>query len=205
MTEHYATIMTFLHDPKAVAVVLGLFFSTAIAFLSISKSESKPRRTVLYSLMVAAFLLATCAAWLQHKDAKRDERLREQAEEKTEQIKKYAQIAAVSIEDLAKLNSVSPSARYHIRLSTNPDAAKACKSLRAIATLFPGADQTKSIRVVKRASYTKEPYVLIFGNALTLASAEIYQRLALAHALSNGLPPIEREDRDEEIACSPVK
>jgi hypothetical protein len=50
-----------------------------------------------------------------------------------------------------------------------------------------------------------QPYSLVFGHDLSLAAAEIYQRLAVAHSLSNGLAPIELEKKDSDVInCASV-
>jgi hypothetical protein len=67
---------------------------------------------------------------------------------------------------------------------------------------FPDASRTGNLRVVKRSGWKKEPYHLLFGSQLTLASAEIFQRLAVAHGLSNGLPPIEIDSAEPPVDCA---
>jgi hypothetical protein len=163
------------------------------------------------ALAVVGLVIGVGAALNQYGAAKESDRKSAEAQKKAEaaykeldQTKKAVDGASINIQDLAALNALSPTARYRIRLSSDPTAQKACATAEKINRTFPGAIDTGGIRVIKVGS-GPEPYYLVFGHDLTLASAEIYQRLAVAHSLSNGLAPIEHETGSKDaVACSSV-
>lgn len=212
MTDSSVSLLTFVSDTKAMAASFGLIVSMLVAVVAISKDESNRKRIVLVACACAGFVIGIFAVWLQHQDAKQDEARRVAAEARqvaaekiAQDIKRAAEAAAINLADLAKLNELSPSTRYHVRLSVDPRSDEPCGVARKIDSLFPGAIQAKGVRVVYRKSFKQQPYLLLFGRDLTLAAAEVYQRLAAAHQLANGLPPIEYEREEQEVDCTSAK
>jgi len=208
MSNQDATLLTFITDWKVLIAFLGLLISMGVALWSVMKEpmdkQTQARIIVPVILAFLGFIVGMIGIWFQHQDAKRDEARRAAAERTAQDIKLAAEAAAVNIADLAKLNEISPKARYHVRLSVDPRPNEPCDVARKIDRLFPGAIEAKGVRVIYRESFKKQPYILVFGRDLTLAAAEIYQRLAVAHQFANGLPPIEYEREEQEFDCSTV-
>jgi len=184
--------------------VVGLVVSTGVAIISAADKE-KSLRAALILFASVGFVASIVATWQQHITSETETRRSEKARAELAMIKAIASSARVDLADLAALNAIGSSgARYHIQLSVDPKPDKPCKVALSLNKKFPGIIERHSIRVVKRPSWHKQPYLLLFGKDLTLAAADVLQQLAAAQALSNGLASIEPEQRDDEdVPCSP--
>ena|SRR5271156_401107 len=189
----------------------GLLVTTAGAVLGAKEKDRRKFQPGPLVLAGLGLVVGVGAALNQYGATKESGRKSAEAQQKADAAykelvltKKVVDGASINIEDLAALNELSPTARYRIRLSTDPTPEKACATAKKINLTFPGAIDTGGIRVIK-VDGVKEPYSLVFGHDLSLAAAEIYQRLAVAHSLSNGLAPIELEKKDSDVIhCASV-
>jgi len=193
----------------AVVAFAGLLVTAAGGFLA-AKDSSGKLQAVPAMLAVMGLLVGGAAIAIQLKSSRQSEK--DAADQKVAAQKAYAQVAetrklvgqsSTNIDDLSALNALSPNGRYHVQLSVNPTAALACAAARKIDAQFRGALSSGGVRVLNSGKGS-QPFILAFGYNLTLAGAEIYQRLAIDHSLANGLPPIEAENPSEPVVdCSP--
>ena len=190
----------------ALGIGIGGLIVTAIGALVGAKEKDKNTfEAGPLALAVLGLAMGIGAALNQYGAAKESDKKSTEAQKKADaaykeldQTKRAVDGASINIQDLTALNELSPTARYRIRLSTDPTAEKACVTAEKINRTFPGSIDSGGIRVIKVAGVA-EPYYLVFGHDLSLAAAEIYQRLAVAHSLSNGLAPIESETGSKDV------
>jgi hypothetical protein len=192
----------------AVGGVAGSVIATVVAIMSASKESHGVRRTLII-LAVAGLIASGICAGLQYKSASDASLHQKNAESnardtKTElhatkdeldKAKSILETASVNVDALAQLNKLS-SSKFHVRLSVDSDVCLPCAREHAIDTQFPGAITNQEIRVID-VGQGGERYHLIFGNDLPLAAAGVYQRLAIDHNLSKGLPLIVSETANE--------
>jgi hypothetical protein len=199
---------TFLRDPGALVALGGLVITTLAALLSASEKDSRSSKWRLVVFTVLGFGLGSIAIWVQHVSAVQETAakivFRDQwndAQRKLANAERAAAAADVKLTDLARLNDVSPRTKYHVRLSVDGRTKEPCATVGRLLGLLPDAVTQGDVRLVRRADDHNTPYHLLFGKDLSLAAAEIFQRFAVAHSLSNGFPPIEKERTEEVIPC----
>ncbi|HEX7680855.1 MAG TPA: hypothetical protein VF713_22155 [Thermoanaerobaculia bacterium] len=199
---------SFVQDTEAVISLFGLVVAGIVAFISAMQKESTKVRTVSALLAIAGFGVGVTGIWAQHNssmDAKKKssefEASWKDATKQLTETKAIVSLAAVNLSDLAKLNDVSPSTRYQVRLSVDGRKKEPCLTEARVMRLFPQGLATGNVRLVYRAGW-RQPWCLLLGKDLSLASAEIFQRLAAAHSLGSGFPPIEQEQHEVGKDCS---
>jgi hypothetical protein len=201
---------TFFEDQVSLVALVGLVVTTLTALLSASGKDSRSSTRMSVVLTVLGFGIGSVAIWTQHTSMQKEKadkiEFRDQwndARGKLANTQRAAAAADVKLADLARLNDVSPLTKYHIRLSVDGRKKEPCEAVGRILNLVPEAIKREELRLVYRSDDDpKTRYHLIFGKDLSLASAEIFQRFAVAHSLSNGFPPIEKE-RTEQIEPCP--
>lgn len=194
-----------------VFTLLGSLAATVAAILLAFK-EDKKSRSKLILLAVGGLMASGICAGVQFFGAQQTEMDWKQAHQNAADLKsrldaaiaklnKQGRIlnsASVDVDALAQLNQLS-SGRFHVRLATDTDASRLCRIEHGIDNQFQGAAANQGIRVIGAGS----AYQLIFGKGLSLAAAQVYQTLAINHALGNGRPLIENETGNEIVVdCS---
>ena len=186
---------TLVHDGSAVVALLMLVVTSVGAILSALEKESPSRKRVFVALSLFGLVVGSVAVWQQHLSSQR-------ASAQMNALRLNVIGAEAKLADLARLNEVSPSTRYHVRLSVDGRKDEPCEIQKKVLGLFPEAISRGEIRLIYREDPDpSQPYHLIFGKQLSLSSAEIFQRFAVAHSLSNGFPPIEREREEKPVSC----
>lgn len=181
----------------AAVAFAGLLVTLASALFA-ARDTSGKLQTAPAIFAVLGMLAGGGAIAIQLKATRNSEKLADCRYKKLQEAEKLVGQSATNVDVLVALNALSPDGRYHVRLSVSPTAAIACASAKRIDAQFPGAISSKGVRVLNSGKGS-QPFILVFGNDLTLAGAEIYQRLAIDHSLANGLPPIDQENPSEPV------
>jgi hypothetical protein len=194
----------------AVGGVVGSVIATVVAIMSASKESHGVRRTLII-MAVAGLITSGVCAGLQYKSAGEAGIHQKHAEDDASYTKmelhatkvelhkanSVLDAASVNVDALAQLNKLS-SSKFHVRLSVDSDVCLPCAREHGIDSQFPGAITNQEIRVID-VGQGGERYHLIFGNDLPLAAAGVYQRLAIDHNLSKGLPLIVSETANQAV------
>ena len=192
----------------AVFTMAGLVVAALGGFLAARGKDGTIERLPAL-LAVAGLLVGLGGVWNQYEEANRSAAdantqgaLAKDAQKRLQSLQNQVAKSSINIEELSALDQLSPNARYYVQLSVNPTTNLACSTAQKINGLFPGSLHSGGVRVLNTGKGS-QPFVLIFGNNLTLAGAETYQQLAMAHSLANGLPPIRVQSGNEvAIDCS---
>jgi hypothetical protein len=186
----------------AVFTMAGLVVASLGGFLAARDKDGRIER--LPALMaVAGLLVGLGGVWNQYgaatqsaNDAKKQMGLANDANEQLKELQDQVKKSSINVEELSALDQLSPNARFYVQLSVNPTRDLACSTARKINGIFPGSLHSGGVRVLNTGKGS-QPFVLVFGDNLTLAGVETYQQLAMAHSLANGLPPIRVQSGNE--------
>ncbi len=88
----------------------------------------------------------------------------------------------LTVGDLASLDKLSGGATYFVRIAADTDRARLEPYLTRIRNQFKGAEASGHV-VIREPVAGSKLYLLVFGQHLGVAAAEVYQRLATAHRL----------------------
>ena len=97
-----------------------------------------------------------------------------------------------AVGQLSKLNALGGAKSYYVRLACGKTQQELARYESDLLARFPGAKKSKPIEV--RANSTPKGCELIFGTGLTLASAEVFQRMASMQGFASGRTEIRPED-----------
>ncbi len=97
-----------------------------------------------------------------------------------------------SVGQLDKLNGLGGTHSYYVRLAYGRTAEELRKYQDGLLAQFPG-EETKNLIVV-RQTRRPEGYELVFGTKLTLASAEVFGRMAEGQGFANGRAQIRIDE-----------
>lgn len=189
---------------SAVFTTAGIAVTALGGFLAARNKDGGIER--LPALMaMAGLMVGLGGVWNQYQaarksasDANTEAGLAKDAGERLKTLQDQVKKSSINIEELSALDQLSPNARFYVQLSVDPTRDLACSTARKINDIFPGSLASGGVRVLNTGKGS-QPFALVFGNNLTLAGAETYQQLAMAHSLANGLPPI-RVQSGKEVA-----
>ena len=184
----------------------GLLLAAAIGIADkvVNLGRAGKGRYVFLGLYVLALVLAGYAAWRQEESKVAGEKVARErhdavaaqlrsTEGELEALKGVSALTNALVGDLTKLNALGGDGRYHVRIAADAKRAGLEPYLRRIERQFAGA-QASGLVAIHPPKGGSRQYTLVFGQGLTLASAEVFQRLAMSHHFPNGLAAIERDE-----------
>lgn len=183
--------------------IATLFITAGISIISLVTRETKPKWLKTASIFLTIAILALgifsakkedqkarmAAAKQQKRDSIQLSALRT-TQDSLNYTKRLISTINISTNDLAVLNKLTGDKTYCVVIATGKTEGELVKYRENIERMFAGAE---SSGLVKIRSDGHGQYELIFGSELSVAAAEIFQRLATAHHFANGFPRIEKE------------
>lgn len=185
---------------------LAVAAATAIADRLLDPGRRGRRGNILLVLGMLALVLAGCAAYLQSQEKVsaaraaqvRHDALAAQLESTRRELAALSGVSAISnalLGDLTKLNALGGGASYFVRIAADSKPERLEPYVQRIEAQFAGA-RASSLVSIRPPKTGRTLHVLAFGRGLTLASAEVFQRLATSHRFPppNQVAAIEREE-----------
>jgi hypothetical protein len=186
----------------------GLVIAAAILvadkFLDLANKSTK--RNVLLGLNVLALALAGYSAYLQNEDGiaagkvaqRRHDAVVAQLASAERELVALRGVSAVTnalVGDLTKLNALGGDGKYYVRIAADTRPGGLDPYLRRIEGQFGGA-RASGLVAIRPPKSGSSMYALVFGQGLTLASAEVFQRLAMSHHFPppNQVAAIEKDE-----------
>jgi len=176
-----------------ILTILGLAIAAAVALFGIATDDRPPK--IKYRMGVLTAIGLGVGIWSATVDdsAKSDAitratKLQADLDEAKALVKRLTVTTALvktSVDDLSVLKEISGKTTFYVQVSAAEKPENLLKSLNNIYENFPGAKGSGLVCIREPAKGSKE-YLLVFGQHIDLAAAEVFHRLATSHRF----PPV---------------